>query len=162
MATIAAFPAVGYLKRLKLVAFGGLAGWLAGILVSLPAEILIGIRDVEGQPRLMAASLTMGIAVWIVWTLALAAAAWLIIAVPSVLIFTPGWLVRFRSRVLWFTAGSALCVCFIELFPFRDYATAKLDYSLQMFSQYGAFAIAFSVITAWLYIRLVQRIPVSA
>jgi hypothetical protein len=31
-----------------------------------------------------------------------------------------------------------------------------------MFSQYGAFAIAFSVITAWLYIRLVQRIPVSA
>jgi hypothetical protein len=161
VATTSVIPTVRYLTRLKLVAYGGLAGWFAGWLASLPAEILIGIRDAEGQPKLMAANMTMGIAVWTVWTFYLAAAAWLVIAVPCVVVLSPAWLVRLRTRILWLTAFAALAVCFIKLFPFRDYATAKLAYTFQMFSQYGVFAMAFSVITAWLYIRLARHRLIS-
>jgi hypothetical protein len=147
---------IGYLTRVKLVAYGGLAGWFAGFLAGVPAEVLIGLRDTRGDPRFLA-EIVMGLAVWAVWTMLLALGAWLIFAVPCVLVFPPALLVRFRTRVLLLTALLALVLAFTKLYPFRDHAASKLALSFVLYMPYGCFAVFFAVVTAWLYLRLAQE-----
>jgi hypothetical protein len=153
---------IGYLTRLKLIAYSGLAGWVAGFLVVSPLELLIGLRDSQGEPRLFTQTLMMGLAVWGVWTLVLAFAAWLMIAGPCVLIFQPAMLIRFRSRVLLLTALLSVVASFVKLIPFRDQATSKVILRFELFFQYGSFALSFAVVTAWLYLRLARRSLLSS
>ncbi len=153
---------IGYLTRVKLVAFGGLAGWCAGYLAALPAEILIGLRDTHGEPQLLAQTMMLGLAVWGVWTLVLALGAWLIFAVPCVLIFQPAMLVRSRRLVLSLTALLAVVLAFLYLYPFRDHAASHLALSFFLYMPYGCFAVFFAIVTAWIYLRLVRRVLLSA
>jgi len=149
---------IGYRTRLKLVTFGGLAGWFTGFLAAIPAEVVTGVRDSQGEPRLLAATLVMGLTVWAVWTFLLAAAAWLLLAVPCVLIFPPAFLVRWQRRVVWLAGLSAVTLALLKTFPFRDYATSKLVTTFDLLMQYGLFAFFFAVVTPWLYLRLARRV----
>lgn len=153
---------ITYFTRLKLVALGGLAGWFAGFLAALPAETLIGIRDTQGEPRLLAETMMMGLAVWGVWTLLLALAAWLIFAVPFVLILPPAMLVRFQRRVLLLTAVLSILLVLSRLYSFRDHAASQLALRFFLYMPYGCFAVFFAVVTAWLYLHLARRALLTA
>ena len=148
---------IGYATRVKFIAIGGLAGWVAGFIAALPAEVFIGMRDAGGEPKLLAATLSMGLGVWAIWTLLLAVAAWLIFAVPCAMMASPEWLVRFRVRVLFGVGAVALLTVLIKLWSFQDRAASTATLRFILYVPYGCFAVVFSVVTAWLYVRLVRR-----
>jgi hypothetical protein len=147
---------IGYGTRVRFMAIGGLAGWLAGFIAALPAEIFIGMRDAGGEPKLLAATLSMGLGVWAIWTLLLAVAAWLIFAVPCALMASPEWMVRFRVRLLIGVGLVALLTVFIKLWSFQDRAASTAALRFILYVPYGCFAVVFSVVTAWLYMRLAR------
>ena len=147
---------ITYARRVEYIAIGGLAGWLAGFLAALPAEIFIGLRDVGSEPKLLAATLSMGLCIWAIWTLLLALAAWLIFALPCALIADPAWLVRFRTRMLIVIGLTALLAVVLKLWSFRDPAASTHVLRFALYVPYGSFAVVFSVVTAWLYIRLAR------
>lgn len=148
---------ITYARRLEYIAIGGIAGWVAGFIAALPAEIFIGLRDAGSEPKLLAATMYMGLGVWAVWTLLLAFAAWLIFAVPCALLADPEWLIRFRTRVLIATSLLALVTVVLKLWSFQDSAASTHFLRFTLDAPYGCFAVAFSVVTAWLYIRLTRR-----
>jgi hypothetical protein len=143
-------------RRLEYIAIGGLAGWVAGFIAALPAEIFIGLRDAGSEPKLLAATLYMGLGVWAIWTLLLAFAAWLIFAVPCALLADPEWLVRFRTRLLIATGLLALLTVVLKLWSYQDHAASTHVLRFTLYVPYGCFAVVFSVVTAWLYIRLAR------
>ena len=153
---------IGYARRIEYIAIGGVAGWAAGFVAAIPAEVFIGLRDAGSEPRLLAATLSMGLGVWAVWTLLLAFAAWLIFAVPCVLIADPAWLIRFRARLLLAIGAVSLLAVILKLWSFQDHAASTPALRFILYVPYGCFAVVYAVVTAWIYIRLANSRMLAA
>jgi hypothetical protein len=148
---------VTYARRLWLVSLAGWMGWAAGFLASVPAMLVIGWRDSEHDPNIFAATIGSGLLVWACWTLVLGVAVWLLFAVPSALLLSPGFLIRHRLRVLLATALLTVLLLSLKLMPFQDYAASRTPLRFVLYMPYGAFALFFAVVTAWWYLRGLSR-----
>jgi hypothetical protein len=148
---------ISFASRIGYLALSGLAGWFAGQIATLPANLITAVRDSEGAPRLFLESIGLGLVAWGGWTLVLAGAALVFVALPIVLIVRPSLLVRFRVPIFWGAVGVAIFAVFSRLKGFRDpAATTRL---LRFFEAlpYGLFASVFAAVTAWVYISLAKR-----
>ena len=143
--------------RLLLALRSGLYGWCAGLLASMPAELLVGWRDSQGDWRLFFAQTTAGLVAWSLWTLMLGAASWLIFAVPCVLLIPPKWLVRHRWWVLVITVVLSVRIVFMNLDPFQNFRRSRIPAHFALYMPYTSFASFFGIVTAWWYLHLVRK-----
>ncbi len=150
-------PAISRWRRVRYAALSGLSGWLAGQIACLPINLIIAVRDTEGQPKLFVQTLFYGLLAWGGWTLLLALAAWVLVVLPLVMTMRPCLLVRLRLRFahrghVWGRFRWPACAQ-------RCSATPPPCPSSTRFAQfipYGAFALSFTLVTAWMYILLMQ------
>ena len=146
---------IGFSRKIRLAAAAGLAGWFAGYLLSMPAQVLVGWRDTAGALRPFALTLTEGLTVWAGWTLLLTGAAWCLIVVPCVLLLPPRLLIRFRLRVVLAAFLTAIVLVLWRMYWFRDPGASRLAFRFILYMPYGALALGFAVVTASWYIRSV-------
>jgi hypothetical protein len=142
-----------HMARLSRAAWSGLVGWLAGLLASAPAMMVIGWRDSEHDPKIFFATLGFGLLAWAGWTLLLVAASWLLFVLPIALLVPPAFLLRHRARVLLLTTFLALVVVFTKMYVYQDAAASRVILRFVLYMPYGALAVFFAVTTAWWYIR---------
>jgi hypothetical protein len=138
-------------------ALSGLTGWLVGQMACLPANLIIAVRDSGGDARLFVQTLLYGLVAWGGWTMLLASTAWLLVVVPLVVTMRPCLLVRLRWWV--FIVGTAGALSLVGTRPtmFRDRSAISFFHRYAQVIPYGAFAISFTLVTAWMYILLCKR-----
>jgi len=88
--------AISRWRRGGYAALSGLSGWLVGQVACLPVNLIVAVRDTEGQPKLFVETLLYGLVAWGAWTLLLATAAWVLVVLPLVMTMRPCLVVRLR------------------------------------------------------------------
>ena len=144
-------------RRAGYAALSGLTGWLAGQVACLPVNLIIAVRDTEGQAKLFVQTLLSGMLAWGAWTLLLATVAWLLVVLPLVLTIRPCLLVRLRWVISIGAAVAALSLAATRPAMFRDISAISLIHKFALVLPYGAFAISFTLVTAWMYILMSKR-----
>jgi hypothetical protein len=144
-------------RRAGYAALSGLTGWLVGQVACLPVNLIIAVRDTEGQAKLFVQTLLYGLLAWGGWTLLLATAAWLLVVLPLVMTIRPCLLVRLRFAISIGAAVAALSLAATRPTMFRDISAISFFHKFALVIPYGAFALSFTLVTAWMYILLSKR-----
>jgi hypothetical protein len=144
-------------RRVGFAALSGLSGWLVGQMACLPVNLIIAVRDSEGDAKLFVQTLLSGLLAWGAWTMLLAATAWLLVVLPLVLTMRPCLLVRLRWWV--FIVGTVVALSLLGTRPtmFRDRSAISFFHRYAQVIPYAAFAVSFTLVTAWMYILLCKR-----
>jgi hypothetical protein len=135
----------------------GMTGWLAGQIVCFPVNLITAVRDTEGQTGLFVQTLLYGLLAWGAWTLVLATAAWLLVVLPLVMTMRPSLVVRLRMVVPLVATVGALSLAATRPTLFHDAAAVSFFHKFAQVIPYGAFAVSFTLVTAWMYILLCKR-----
>ena len=149
---------VGFASRIRLAAAAGLAGWVTGFAVSMPAQILVGWRDTAGALQPFAITLLEGSAVWAAWTLLLTTGAWCLMVLPCVLLMPPSLLIRFRWHVVMLALVLAVGLVLWRMYWFQDHGASRPALRFILYMPYGSLALGFAVVTASWYIRGLTRV----
>ena len=144
-------------RRAGYAALSGLTGWLVGQVACLPVNLIIAVRNTEGQAKLFVQTLLSGMLAWGAWTLLLATAAWLLVVLPLVMTIRPCLLVRLRYGISIGAAVIALSLAATRPAMFRDTSAISLVHRFALVLPYGAFAVSFTLVTAWMYILMSKR-----
>lgn len=147
----------GYGRRIGYLALSGCAGWFASQIATLPSHLLTAVRLSEGEQRLFLQSIGLGLLAWGGWTMVLAFAGALFVALPLVLAVHPERMVRYRKSIFCVAAVAAIAISYWELRDFRDPTVATRFRRWFEVLPYGVFAVVFAVVTAWTYIFLAKR-----
>ena len=75
-----------------------LAAWGAAFSTTVPFQIAMCLRNSDGDMHTFRGLLPLVLAIWSVWTFALAFAGWLLVALPVALLVRPRWLYSVRWR----------------------------------------------------------------
>ena len=51
-------------RRVGYAALSGISGWLVGQIACLPVNVIVAVRDTEGQPKLFVETLFYGLLAW--------------------------------------------------------------------------------------------------
>jgi hypothetical protein len=144
-------------RRVGYAALSGITGWLVGQIACLPVNVIVAVRDTEGQPKVFVETLFYGLLAWGLWTLLLAGVAWLLVALPLVMTIRPCLLVRLRWVVAIVATLGALSLAATRPTLFHDTSAVGFLHKFQQVIPYGLFAISFTLVTAWMYILLAKR-----
>jgi hypothetical protein len=144
-------------RRAGYAALSGLTGWLVGQVACLPVNLIIAVRDTEGQAKLFVQTLLYGMLAWGAWTMLLAMAAWLLVVLPLVMAIRPCLLVRLRFAISIAAVVAALSLAATRPAMFRDSSAVSFLHKFALVIPYGAFALSFTLVTAWVYILLSKR-----
>ena len=144
-------------RRVGYAALSGLSGWFGGQIACLPINLIIAVRDTEGQTRLFVQTLFYGLLAWGAWTFLLALAAWVLVVLPLVMTLRPCLLVRMRMVVPIVATLGALSLAATRPTMFRDASAVSFFHRFAEAIPYGFFAISFTLVTAWMYILLCKR-----
>ncbi|MFL6426679.1 MAG: hypothetical protein ACJ71S_00435 [Acidobacteriaceae bacterium] len=144
-------------RRVGFAALSGLSGWLVGQMACLPVNLIIAVRDSEGEAKLFVQTLLSGLVAWGAWTMLLAATAWLLVVLPLVITMRPCLLVRLRWWVFIVGTVGALSLLATRPTAFRDRSAIYFFHRYAQVIPYGAFAVSFTLVTAWMYILLCKR-----
>jgi hypothetical protein len=150
-------PAMSRWRRAGYAALSGLTGWFVGQIVCLPVNLITAVRDTEGQARLFVQTLLYGLLAWGAWTLVLATAAWVLVVLPLIMTMRPCLLVRLRLVVPIVATLGALSLAATRPTMFHDTAAISFFHKFAQAIPYGAFAVSFTLVTAWMYILLSKR-----
>ena len=154
---MASDPLISRWRRAGYAALSGITGWLAGQIVCFPVNLITAVRDTEGQTRLFVQTLLYGLLAWGAWTLVLATAAWVLVVLPLVMTMRPCLLVRLRMVVPLVATVGALSLAATRPTLFHDAAAVSFFHKFAQVIPYGAFAVSFTLVTAWMYILLCKR-----
>ncbi len=144
-------------RRVGYAALSGLAGWGVAVLCCTPVLLITAVRNSEGQPRLFVQTLFYGVLAWAGWTFLLALAAWIFVALPVVLLIRPALLVRQRRVILVCATAFALWLAASRPTMFCDPTGETFLHKFGEIIPYAAFAVAYTVTTAWTYIAMSKR-----
>jgi len=150
-------PAISRWRRVGYAALSGLSGWFVGQIACLPINLIIAVRDTEGQTRLFVQTLCYGLLAWGAWTFLLALAAWVLVVLPLVMTLRPCLLVRLRMVVPIAATLGALSLAATRPTMFRDASAVSFFHRFSEAIPYGFLAISFTLVTAWMYILLCKR-----
>ena len=144
--------------RLKYGALAGLAGWLAGQVVTFPFEFAVAWRYVNGQIGQLPVSLAKGLVVWGVFSLAMAMVGFIPLALPLFVFIPPRWVVRWRGLLIPATGLAAMAAMYkrmglLNLYHFRHYWEIEAFF----ISAPNFFIITFALVTTWVYAVLAKR-----
>jgi hypothetical protein len=142
--------------RLRRLAIAGAAGWLGGALVTTPFQIVELARNTDGNFRLMVDSISLGLILWGIWTLAIAFVGVVLAGIPVVLWGSPDWLLRHRKPIVAASAAAGLATT-LARFQVWDALKPEPYYDLPVVAMYGIFATVFAAVTSLLYLRMLQK-----
>lgn len=154
---MASDAAISRWRRAGFAALSGLSGWLVGQMVCLPVNLIIAVRDSEGQAKLFVQTLFYGLVAWGVWTMLLATTAWMLVVLPLVLTVRPCLLVRWRFAVPIVAVVAGLSLLGMRPTAFHDDSAIFFLHKYAQVIPYGAFAVSFALVMAWMYILLCKR-----
>ena len=86
--------------RLKYAVLAGLAGWLAGWLVTIPFVVSMAWRYVDAHASQLPDAVAKGLVVWGAFSLFMAMAGFVPLALPLLLCVSPRWIVRWRRFLI--------------------------------------------------------------
>lgn len=145
------------LRRTGYAAMSGLAGWLVAQTMCMPILLITAVRDSEGQPRLFVQTMLYGGLAWVLWTFLLAAVAWVLVVLPLVMTVRPCLLVRRRYWVIALASGFALWQATRRPAMFRDPSGVTFLHRFESAIPYIVYALAYTLVTAGMYILLSKR-----
>ena len=154
---MASAAAISRWRRAGFAALSGLSGWLVGQMACLPINLIIAVRDSEGDAKLFVQTLLYGLLAWGGWTMLLAATAWFLVVLPLVITMRPCLVVRLRWYVFMVATVGALSLVGTRPTMFRDRSAISFFHRYAQVIPYGAFAVSFTLVTAWMYILLCKR-----
>jgi hypothetical protein len=154
---MASDAAISRWRRAGFAALSGLSGWLVGQIVCLPVNLIIAVRDSEGQAKLFVQTLLYGLLAWGTWTMLLATTAWMLVVLPLVLTVRPCLLVRWRFAVPIVAMVAGLSLLGMRPTAFHDSSAISFLHKYAQVIPYGAFAVSFALVMAWMYILLCKR-----
>jgi hypothetical protein len=154
---MASDEAISRWRRVGFATLSGLSGWLVGQMACLPVNLIVAVRDSEGDPKLFVQTLLSGLLAWGAWTMLLAATAWFLVVLPLVITMRPCLLVRLRWWVFILATTGALSLAATRPTMFRDRSAISFFHRYAQVIPYGAFAVSFTLVTAWMYILLCKR-----
>ena len=149
--------AISRWRRGGYAALSGLSGWLVGQVACLPVNLIVAVRDSEGQPRLFVETLLYGLLAWGAWTLLLATAAWVLVVLPLVMTMRPSLLVRLGLVLPIVATVGGLSLIATRPTLFSDRSAIHFWHRFAEVIPYGAFVVSFTLVTAWMYILLCKR-----
>jgi hypothetical protein len=143
--------------RLKYGVLAGMAGWLAGWLMTFPFVLRHAWRYVDAHASQMPVAVAKGMVVWGAFSLFMATVGF----VPLVLLFlliSPRWIVRRRSSLLLgVTLAASLAFYYsmglLHFYHFR-HSQIILDF---FFTAPHFFSIIFALVMMWVYVVLARR-----
>ena len=149
--------AISRWRRGGYAALSGLSGWLVGQVACLPVNLIVAVRDSEGQPRLFVETLLYGLLAWGAWTLLLATAAWVLVVLPLVMTMRPSLLMRLGFVLPIVATVGGLSLIATRPTMFSDKSAIHFWHRFAEVIPYGAFVVSFTLVTAWMYILLCKR-----
>ena len=150
--------AFGWQTRLLYALRAGLAGWIAGIMLTIPFEVGVAWRYVNGHTRELPLVLMKGMGVWSCFTLVMAGMAWLPLAVPVALLVPPGWIVRWRRILVPASGVAAIYAIGTRLLLFRADNFTSFDAAYRVFwTSPNVFAVVFACVLTGVYAMLARR-----
>ncbi len=150
--------ALGWQTRLLYAVLAGLAGWIAGIVVTIPFEIRVAWRYVNGNTGQMPVVFLKGMVVWSCFALLMAAVAWLPMAVPVALLVPPQWIVRW-SRIAIPASGLAAVGLMghrLRFFQPENFTSFAVAYRV-FWTAPDVFAVTFACFLTGVYAILARR-----
>jgi hypothetical protein len=154
---MASAAAISRWRRAGFAALSGLSGWVVGQMACLPINLIIAVRDSEGDAKLFVQTLLYGLLAWGGWTMLLAATAWSLVVLPLVITMRPCLVVRLRWWVPILATVAGLSLVATRPTMFRDRSAISFFHRYAQVIPYGAFAVSFTLVTAWMYILLCKR-----
>jgi len=132
-----------------------LLGWAAGLIVTLPLQIVEGLRSTGPNFRLLIAALGYGFALWLLITFAGVAIAWVCVVFPVSLFVHERWLLEHRTGVIMgsICAGVAAASCKVAVLGQLEHD----GIGLMNFWIYACFAVVFAGTAAYSYLRFLAR-----
>jgi hypothetical protein len=148
---------LGMGRRVGYAAVSALSAWLISQVVCLPFNLIVAVRDTEGQAKLFVETLLYGLAAWAGWTLLLSSVAWVVLVLPLVLTLRPCLLVRLRRWVLLLALLASVAAMISQWHAFLDMGGVNLYQRFRVMLPYGCFGLSYAGVTAAMYIQLSQR-----
>jgi hypothetical protein len=134
--------AISRWRRVGFAVLSGLSGWLVGQMACLPVNLIVAVRDSEGDAKLFVQTLLYGTVAWGGWTMLLASMAWLLVVLPLVLTMRPCLIVRLRWWVFIVGTVGALSLVGTRPTMFHDRSAISFFHRYAQVIPYGVFAIS--------------------
>jgi hypothetical protein len=144
--------------RLKYGALAGLAGWLAGWLITVPLELRFAWRYVDAHAGQLPVAVAKGMVVWGTFSLFMAMAGFLPLGLPLLLLVSPRWIVRRRHFLIPGVTLAALLAIYYRMGLLHAYHFLHPRDMLEFFiSAPSLFVMSFALVMMWVYIQLSKR-----
>jgi hypothetical protein len=144
--------------RLKYGLLAGLAGWLAGWLTTIPFEVSMAWRYVDAHASQLPDSLAKGLVVWGAFSLFMAVAGFVPLALPLLLCVSPRWIVRRRLFLIPGVTLAAILALYNRMGLLNGYYFRHREAMVSFFfTAPNVFIITFALVMIWVYIVLAKR-----
>jgi hypothetical protein len=144
--------------RLKYAVLAGLAGWLAGWLMTIPFVVSMAWRYVDAHANQLPDSLAKGLVVWGAFGLFMAMAGFVPLGLPLFLCVSPRWIVRWRGFLIPGVTLALMLALFYRMGLWSGYYFQHpwILYSF-FISAHSVFIISFALVMMWVYTVLAKR-----
>jgi hypothetical protein len=148
----------GWPTRLKYGLMAAAAGWLAAWAACFPFELSLAWRYVDGNASELPGGLVKGLVVWGGFSFFMAAAGFLPLMLPLLLLVSPGWIVRFHRILIPAAPLVALLALYHRMgFLHAYYYRHPREVSTFFFTAPNFFVITFALVAVWVYVALAKR-----
>ncbi|HTZ89078.1 MAG TPA: hypothetical protein VMA71_01980 [Alloacidobacterium sp.] len=142
-------------RRCRKATQAALLGWLAGFIITSPAQIVEVLRNSGPDFQLMTSALGYGFALWLLITFAVAALVWVCAVLPVSLFVHEQWLLQHRRAVI------VVSVCLgVATVSYKIDVLGHFEHNgvgLMNFWIYACFAAVFAGIAAHFYLQFLAR-----
>jgi hypothetical protein len=144
--------------RLKYGALAGLAGWLAGWLLTIPFVLRLAWRYVDAHASQLPVAVAKGMVVWAAFSLLVAMAGFLPLGLPLLLLISPRWIVRRRHFLIPGVTLAAHLAIYSRMGLLHAYYFLHPHDILEFFiTAPNLFVMTFALVMMWVYIQLARR-----
>ena len=142
-------------RRWRKAILATLLGWAAGFVATSPFQIVEVLRNSGPNFPLLVSALGYGFAVWLLITFAGVAIIWICAVLPIALFVPAHWLLEHRAWVIIASMGLSLLLVGYKVHVWTHFYHDGVG--LMNFWIYACFAVVFSGVTAYCYLRFLSR-----
>ena len=141
-------------RRIRAALLASLLGWVAGIIASVPFQIVEAMRNAGGDGRVVAYDLGVVLAMWSALTFAIAIYWCGFFLIPIVWLVSAGWVLRHRQLWLCVTPAFGVVLMAARLHIWTAFQHDGI--SVINFFMWAVYAGAFFGLTAVFYSRFLR------
>ncbi len=148
----------GWLVRLKYGLLAALTGWVAGWAVCFPFQLATARRYVLVYGAPLPTTLAKGLVVWAGFSLFMAAAGFVPIMLPLLVLAPPRWMVRWRRLLIPAAPLLAAAAMYQRMGLLSMYSVRHTEAVRNFFvTAPNIFVVTFALVVVWVYLALAQR-----